>query len=341
MAKAHIEDNGKRVIFLDTGAQEKFLETALTHSGLSIKNFAEAVGANQRTLNYWRCAHTTLPLITLNAICRKFKLGKPSNIELREAFWSTKKAALLGGKATYKKYGTVGGSPEYRKEKWRAWYAETGKNALPQSFKAVGIRKPPKTADLAEFVGILLGDGGITSSQITISLHIKEVAYKNFICTLIKKLFHTDPKVYERPDYSVTIITISSVELVSFCMSLGLVTGNKVQQQVDVPDWIKKSQKFSVACLRGLVDTDGSVYNECHTIKEKRYCYPRLAFTNSSKPLLHFADKILRGLAFSSKIRNNVRVQVENIEEIRRYFKVVGSHNPKHASRFQSFGGVG
>ena len=41
---------------------------------------------------------------------------------------------------------------------------------------------------------------------------------------------------------------------------LGLKPGNKIKSQTTIPKWIWKSDELLKACVRGLIDTDGSVY---------------------------------------------------------------------------------
>lgn len=36
--------------------------------------------------------------------------------------------------------------------------------------------------------------------------------------------------------------------------------GSKCNQNVGVPSWIKESREYSIECIRGLIETDGSIY---------------------------------------------------------------------------------
>lgn len=338
MAKTYSATNGKRVIF-PMGKQREFLTKVITKSGLSTKELSKILSVHPRTLNGWSNEHSTLPLSALATICDKLKIKEPKKIEIRDAFWSTKKAAVLGGQATFKKYGSVGGNPDHRKAQWQKWWEHNGHKKLPTFFEARNIKKPRESAALAEFIGIILGDGHIAPSQVTITLNATDDAlYAQYVVTLAKKLFGTTPSISKRKNMNAVVISISRKKLVEFLSAVGLTPGDKTKHQVDIPNWIKESQTFSKMCVRGLIDTDGCVVNECHRIKSKKYCYTRLAFTNASQPLLLSVFKILEGLDFSPKMRNNKRVQVEKGEKIRRYFKVIGTSNPKHLTRFKKFG---
>lgn len=338
MVKTHTETSGKRVIF-PSGKQRDFLAQAIVKSGLSTKNLSKVLSVHPRTLNGWSNEHSTLPLSALEIICSKFKIRKPKRLEIRDAYWSTKKASILGGRATFRKYGSIGGSREYRISQWEKWWEKMGYKKLPSSFKSLNIKIPKKNTDLAELSGIILGDGHIGLSQVTITLNATDDSlYSLYIVSLIEKLFGVTPSISKRKGMNAVVISISRKKLVDFLGTIGLHPGNKTERQVDVPSWIKESLTFSKACVRGLVDTDGCVVNECHSINSKKYCYMRIAFTNASQPLLQSVFKVLEGLDFSPKMRNNKRVQVEKNEEIRRYFRIIGTSNPKHIARFKKFG---
>lgn len=38
--------------------------------------------------------------------------------------------------------------------------------------------------------------------------------------------------------------------------------GSKHKQNISIPEWIKENKKYSIACIRGLFETDGSIYKD-------------------------------------------------------------------------------
>ena len=332
----------KRVIFCP-GIQRQFLLSAAKSSKLSWSLFADKIKVNKRTLNDWKREKYSLPFTVLKRISRVAKVKIPNDIEIRQPFWSSKKAGEVAGRLVYQKYGIIGGNPEIRKQRWLEWWNKTGRFNPNKYFIAKEITIPKKNTELAEFVGIMMGDGGITKRQIVVTLnHKTDRLYSIFVKNIIKKLFKIKPSIYSRKDESVVSIVVSRTRLVAFCKSLGLKVGNKLRQNLDIPGWVKKNKSFKVVCIRGLVDTDGCLFKECYRIKKKKYCYPRLSFASSSKRLRSSVFKILEELGFSPKIRNNRYVQLENREDIVKYFNLVDTNNPKHKSKFMSIsGGVG
>lgn len=203
------------------------------------------------------------------------------------------------------------------------------------------IIKPPDTPLLAEFFGIVLGDGGINNDyQVVITIHRKEEKeYVPFICNLVKKIFGLVPAVYyykAKRSQNVVGVTISSVALIEFLLSKGLKKGSKVRQQVGVPDWIKQDIKLSKSCLRGLIDTDGCVYDHRHTSHGCKHYNIGLQFSNRSVPLLVFVKRVLSVLDFFPKhYGDGIRLFRES--EVYRYAKEIGFNNPHHLKRLQKF----
>jgi hypothetical protein len=141
--------------------------------------------------------------------------------------------------------------------------------------------------ELAEYIGIMLGDGGITANQCTITLNREaDCDYINYVSSLGEKLFGEKPKkFYHKKDKAVKLYYNGSL-LVRYFLSLGLKIGSKVKQQVSIPDWIYSSLQFKIACIRGLMDTDGGVFLYKKTINEKKYIYKKICFSNRCMPIL-------------------------------------------------------
>lgn len=331
----------KRVIFL-RGEQRKFLIKVYGATDYSWEKLAGVAGITVRTLSDWKREKYSLPLTSYKIFVNLSGISTPKYREIRVSRWWAKKAAKLGGIAMYKKYGIIG-NPKQRRKQWLHWWQTKGKFTNKDYFIEKEIVRPRKGEKLAEFVGIMLGDGSITPRQVGVTVHYKDDrAYSLFIKQLMQLLFQVMPTRSVQPNRSVTTITISRTKLVRFCRSIGLVVGNKIKQQIDIPEWIFTKRLFQRACIRGLMDTDGSIFSECHTIHGKKYRYPRLSLVSASAPLRRSALRILKELDFSPKIRNNRSVQLESKDDIIRYFTFIQSHNLKHLRRWKAMhGGVG
>lgn len=137
---------------------------------------------------------------------------------------------------------------------------------------------------LAEIIGILLGDGHLhkkgeksyLGSVLSISLNrVEEPEYVEYVKQLIISAFNEKPKMHARIDSKSIDLKIYNDQIIDFMILKGLLTGDKVKNQISVPDWIKKDETWIsnnekkwemkykplvLGCLRGLIDTDGSIY---------------------------------------------------------------------------------
>lgn len=143
-----------------------------------------------------------------------------------------------------------------------------------------------ESEDLAEITGIILGDGNILYKEgykhrLRISSNkTDEKEYREYTKKLMEKLFNIEPKSYDRKNKNATDLVINNKEKVKELIEKGLKSGNKVKNQVNVPEWVKKNENFKISCLRGLFDTDGSVY-----LRNTQKTFG-LNFKNGSLPLV-------------------------------------------------------
>ena len=326
--------NSKRVVFLK-GKQRSFIDKIL--SKISIEEAAKFCNLSERTIRDWRREKFLMGYKALRILCDKSHLSLPRDVKLKNRYWYVKKGASMGGKALIRKYGKVLSDPERRKKKWYEWWEKEGKYKSHTIFNLPKpIKKPNFSKKLAEFVGIVLGDGGISQYQVTITLHaIDDRAYGNFVVKLIQELFKIPIGIYPSGRDAVIDYVVSRIELVRFLEKIGLKQGNKVKQQVDIPEWIKRNKEYRIACVRGLVDTDGSVFIHRYKVKGKEYAYKKLLFTSHSELLRQSVFKILSGLGTRVRLDNGHNVCIDSKVDVAKYFEIIGSHNPKHLNRYQ------
>lgn len=330
MAKLY---NVKRVLF-PRNKQRSFIINAKIKLNISDKSMANLLKISQRTLTDWKKEKYIISLPAVKILASKTKINIPKETKILPAFWSVKKAAQLGAKATIKKYGKICTNERKRKKGWRSWWESKGRFLKGAPTQPKKIYLPKKSENLAEFVGIMIGDGGITDYQLTITLNkITDKKYTKFVYDLINELFKTKARKNYRQ--SVVNLQISRKNLVTYCLLLGLKKGNKIKQKVDIPDWIKVNDKFMIACLKGLLDTDGSVFMHKYKVNKKRYSYTKMAFTTCSKPLLISIYQFLQKNKIKCRYSRNKDVRIDGQQDIERYFRLIGSHNPKHINKFK------
>jgi hypothetical protein len=325
-----------------SGQQRAFIEEVLRLTNAPATSLASRIGVCGRTFQDWKREKWQIDDRSLNRLCRLANLAIP-DVTLLPEHWSVPKASRLGGRRRIELYGSPG-TPEGRARGGRN--AQERFRANPEHFRQLGvavrkvIAQPPLSADLAEWIGIVLGDGGITHCQVTISFHLTlDAAYAEHVAQLAARLFGLMPgRGIDSADHTLSLV-FSSVELVETLERLGLKRGNKVQQQVDLPGWVWERQEYQTACLRGLMDTDGCVYYHRYAVNGKMYGYCKLCFTSYSRPLLYSAKRLFESLQMFPTIHayDGHRLYLHNSGAVKRYFEIVGTHNPRYLERFEQF----
>lgn len=322
----------KRLIF-PSKAQRLFIEQALAI--VTTAELARLCECSERSIRDWKREKFSLPQSAADAISLQLDIPIPQGAQPVDAYAHTSRAGKKGGAATIKKYGKVPVRAEYRAERWQQWWDTKGKAQSNFPWKARAIPSPKPSIKLAELVGILMGDGGISTYQITISLNKEtDAEYIDFVCSLFEELFELSPSIYFPPTSKVATVVVSRRKLVEYFHKLGLPIGHKNRQGLDVPDWIKKNRKYRIACVRGLVDTDGSVIKHRYSVAGKEYVYKKLDYTSRSVSLLHSVANILSELGLRIGSTHASSIRLESKADMERYFKIVGSHNPKHLKRY-------
>ena len=329
----------KRVKFPE-GKQRLFIASVYKRLSLGRDELAEIFNINKRTLSDWCREKSTMNYKALLDLHKNYNISIPKEIKILPQFWYVNRAAKLGALMRNKLHGNFG-TPEGRR---KGGLTTIGKFMLnPELAKKLGLRiikdikRPKRGLQLAEFVGIVLGDGGLTDYQLKITFNRDtDAEHANFMKELIEELFKLTPKIISKKSDKGSDIAVYSKNLVEFLESNGLKRGNKVKNKADIPFWIKRNNNFQLSCLRGLMDTDGSCYTYTHSVNKKRYCNFALCFTNASQPLLKSAHAIFDKNGYNPCVTGR-RVYVYGRNEIAKYFRKVGTHNPKHLQKYQKF----
>ena len=247
------------------------------------------------------------------------------------------KIASKGGKAKVKKYGRVAPDEEKRKKAWAKWWNKEGKLKSSPILQCKHVVKPKHSESLAEFVGIMIGDGGMSEYFLTVTLNADtDCRYAGFVSSLIEDLFRVTPKIRKRKSGTALDVVVHRKELVDFCCTIGLTKGNKLKQGLDIPIWVKKNKEYARACLRGLFDTDGTVYEHHYVSKGKMYHYQKISFSSRSPLLIRSVFSLLQYFCIKSEIAyNGMEVRIQSRENVRRFMQLIGTSNPKHADKYK------
>lgn len=162
--------------------------------------------------------------------------------------------------------------------------------------------------------------------MVTISLsYSKEKEYAFFVRELLQRIFETDVGVVEHKKADNIQVRIYRITLVRFLKK-------NINRNLGMPNWVKSNPRFLCSFIRGLMDCESSVYRV-----EKGKKRIRIELKMHNKKLLEDLNNALLPMGYHPLVyleRN--RLALARQEEVDRYFKEIGSHNPKHTKRYLS-----
>ncbi|MFA6526360.1 MAG: LAGLIDADG family homing endonuclease [Candidatus Buchananbacteria bacterium] len=320
-----------RIIF-KKGLQNKFLFEIKLASSLNNKELGNLCSVHGHTIGDWMKESSSMPFDIADKLSQKFNIDLP-DYRVESSSQRLSRAGKIGGRARFEKYGILGDIESRRRGGTNSQIIH---KLLGTDFKQrKKIKNIRRSLDLAEFIGIMLGDGGIANYHISISLNSStDLKYSAYVVRLSEKLFGLKARKYFREKTCLNVC-IAGVGLVEYLIGQGL-SHNKVADQVGVPLWITNEINYRRACLKGLIDTDGSVYVDRHKGLKHNYASVCLDFSNRSLPLLDFVYDTLvlfdlhpRKYKFSIKLRKAA--------DVVKYFEKIGSSNAKHKDRYKFF----
>ncbi|MEF8880672.1 MAG: LAGLIDADG family homing endonuclease [Candidatus Nanohaloarchaea archaeon] len=209
--------------------------------------------------------------------------------------------------------------------------------------------KSPELVDkrLAEFVGIMLGDGSVGeyecsdgSGNIKIQRVVKvtiskdEQDYADHISDLYQDLFGIEPRRHEKDDENTLDIRCFRKDLFEFMTEeVGLKTAPKKGRAVIPEKYI--SNDLSNHMLRGLFDTDGSLV----LTDNNGTLYPRLEIKISECPMQDQVTELLeeKGFRFGSYDCGNgkIRIQMNGKGQLQKWQEEIGFNNQRHLSKLE------
>ncbi|MCX6799486.1 MAG: hypothetical protein NTW59_05330 [Candidatus Diapherotrites archaeon] len=223
--------------------------------------------------------------------------------------------------------------------------AKGGKLAAHKPKKPMLLLSTPNEG-LAEFIGIMLGDGSLYTIPKRSIYQIRVFGHKideyDYMCgkvfSLFKNLFGIEPSICTKMGKEVVVLSKQSKNLAHTLRYFGLKTGNKKNNGASIPPWVFEKEEYLRACIRGLIDTDGCVYP-----KTKKHKTPTIWFSSVSPGIRVSFTKALKILGYrvskwvSRKDSDSQSCSIGSSKEVLRYYKEIGFSNPKHELRFRKF----
>ena len=178
-----------------------------------------------------------------------------------------------------------------------------------------------KDKNLAELIGVILGDGNLNKHPATENLRItcnsNDKGYIKYIANLITKVFYKAPSVRKRNDENAVSIDLYQCKISD---RLNLPCGNKIKNNVGVPAWVFFNEGYIVRCLKGLFETDGCFH------EDKDNHTRVIEFKNNCTKLREDVYNALLRLGFSPQLGSNY-VRLAKKKEVYRFKELIDFRN--------------
>jgi hypothetical protein len=200
--------------------------------------------------------------------------------------------------------------------------------------------------DLAEEIGLHTGDGSMNfyngRGLFQLRGHIFDDAehYYKRITELYMKLYGISLNIRKMESTGVIGFQIWNDDLVDFKHKIGLPLGKK--NELNIPTILNNRLLF-FSFMRGLFDTDGCLFLE----KRNKKLYPRIEIRTVSQKLCSQMVSNFSKYGFPCKSFKHVRkekkwndiyiIRFNGIPNLRKWWILIGSNNPKHLKKFTKF----
>jgi DNA-binding transcriptional regulator WhiA len=169
-----------------------------------------------------------------------------------------------------------------------------------------------QSGDLAELIGVVLGDGHIKkyprTEELSIFSNSNNPGFIGRYSNLIEKIFNKRPALTKHSRGNCTRIRIYQKEISS---RLKIPFSPRGKLNFSVPKWILRNREYIVRYLRGLYEAEGS-----HCVHQKTSTY-KLFFSNKNDSLLRIVFELLVKLGFHPHAsKNNYCVQISKKDEV-------------------------
>lgn len=213
------------------------------------------------------------------------------------------------------------------------------KGGLNSRGRVKKIKEPKDSKELAEFYGAMLGDGnshrtkyyksrnekrGVYMIRITGDSRLDKKYHLEYLKPIIERLFAVKVNSKFFKNRNVMLIEVYGVKLIEFLEKKGFPPGNKIKNKLRIPDWIKNNKNYLKVCLRGLYDTDGSVYKLTNQNSHQ------ICFTNANQGLLEDVRNSLLLLGINCSKISNKDIYITKKSELRKFLKLIGFSNDRH-----------
>lgn len=200
----------------------------------------------------------------------------------------------------------------------------------------------------AELIGAVIGDGNIYRKdnhyRIGFTGHpVTDKDYFIYLQNLIKKEWNKDGKIVDRGN-KIQMIINSKENCLFLINDMKIIYGKEKSLKAKIPEQIKNNWNFMKSFIRGITDTDGTVFVAKKPGIEK---YPSIEITSINKKLLEQIKSSLEERNFRvaniwqferrEDKRDCYRLALNGQKNLRKWIDEIGFSNPYKLERAKSY----
>ena len=206
--------------------------------------------------------------------------------------------------------------------------------------------------ELAEFIGILAGDGHVSFNTKRYHTSIAgdsrlDLNYLEYVKNLIKKLFNLDINISVRKKVNTALVEFESRGILSFLRNIGYYKHNS--RNIKFPDWIMENEDYLLNTIKGLADTDFSLM--LYKNRKIYPYYPIISIGLADKEFtilisnflvkqgfntnLIFDDRVLDKR--SGKIWSKTTLRLSGRQNLDLWMKLIGFRNCRHLNKYEDY----
>ena len=203
--------------------------------------------------------------------------------------------------------------------------------------------------DLAELIGIIIGDGNIHYNEFNRKYFVeitgnpkKEKIYFEYISNLFQKILGKSGKISVRGRG--LRLRVYSKSFVSFLIyHLKMYYGMGKSLKTSIPSKILKNKSLFYSCIRGIFDTDGSFFV---SKKGNNKNYPSIEISTCSIVLANqIKEELSNDFRVIFRINKNKGytlgeryiLALNGKDEIKKWFSTIGSSNRNKLDKYENF----
>lgn len=189
---------------------------------------------------------------------------------------------------------------------------------------------------IAELIGAILGDGNVYDKKPSYvefcGNPVTDLGYfRDVLLSIVREELNKNPRLFVRSRG--LRFRINSKPFVDWLKAKGIPAG-QAKGYATIPNFIAFDRKLLTSCVRGLFDTDGSVYFDRRAVYVRPY--PRIELHMRNTALLVQVTRFLNKIEIKHCfVKGKNAIETAGTDALKQFLKKIGFSNAYHISRIE------